>query len=125
MVRRLARNAGSARAPSVTYDTAYDVGETALCHRWRKITNKCTTYEGLLQCLRFVNAHINRTVSVDRKFSSALIDSYFILTKQLVLDNYDSHNRCKPDHEFREGNHPLRSHGPLHRFQRVLCDPNE
>ncbi len=64
IVRKLARNAGSVRAPSITYDTAYDVGETALCHRWRKITNKCTTFEGLLFCLRFVNAHMNKAVRV-------------------------------------------------------------
>ena len=63
IIRQLARNAGSSRAPSITYDTAYDVGETALCHRWRKITSKCTTYEGLLYSLRVVNAHMNKAVS--------------------------------------------------------------
>ena len=62
-VRWLARNSGSVRAPSITYDTAYEVGETTVCHHWRKRTMLCTTYEGLLHSLRVLDAHIVQAVS--------------------------------------------------------------
>ena len=62
LVKRLARNSGSLRAPSVTYDTSYEVGEAAVCHHWRKQTMSCTTFEGLLYSLRVLDAHINSAV---------------------------------------------------------------
>ncbi|KAL7553721.1 hypothetical protein ACHAWF_017049 [Thalassiosira exigua] len=63
-VRWLARHAGSARAPSVSYDTSYEVGEMSICHRWRKRTMACTTYEGLLYNLRFLDAHVDQAVAI-------------------------------------------------------------
>ncbi|KAL7535775.1 hypothetical protein ACHAXR_009233 [Thalassiosira sp. AJA248-18] len=63
IVKWLARNAGSVRAPSISYDTSYEVGETTVCHHWRKRTMACTTYESLLYSLRFLDAHIEKAVT--------------------------------------------------------------
>lgn len=63
IIKRLARNAGSIRAPSVTYDTKYEVGETNVCHQWRKRTLLSTTYEELLLSLRVLDAHMDKAVS--------------------------------------------------------------
>ena len=61
IVKCLARNA-SIRAPSVLYESHYEVGETTVCHRWRKRTAECSSYEGLLHCLKFLDAHIDKSV---------------------------------------------------------------
>ena len=61
-VKRLARNAGSARAPSVAYETSYEVGETTVCHHWRKKTLESTTFEDLALSFRFLDAHIDKGV---------------------------------------------------------------
>jgi len=63
-VKWLARNAGSVRAPSISYDTSYEVGETTVCHHWRKRTMACATYEGLLYSLRFLDAHLDKAVAM-------------------------------------------------------------
>jgi hypothetical protein len=63
LVKWLARNAGSVRAPSISYDTNYEVGETAVCHHWRERTMACRTYESLLHSLRFLDAHLDKAVS--------------------------------------------------------------
>lgn len=62
IVKCLARNAASIRAPSVLYESLYEVGETTVCHRWRKRTAECSSYEGLLHCLKFLDAHIDKSV---------------------------------------------------------------
>jgi len=62
IVKCLARNAASIRAPSVLYESHYEVGETTVCHRWRKRTAECSSYEGLLYCLKFLDAHIDKSV---------------------------------------------------------------
>jgi hypothetical protein len=62
IVKCLARNAASIRAPSVLYESLYEVGETTVCHRWRKKTAECSSYEGLLHCLKFLDAHIDKSV---------------------------------------------------------------
>ncbi len=63
IVKWLARKAGSARAPSISYETSFEVGETTVCHHWRKRTIACTTYEGLLHSLRVLDAHLDKAVS--------------------------------------------------------------
>jgi len=63
-VKRLGRNAGSVRAPSISYDTSYEVGETTICHYWRKRTSDCDTYEDLLYSLRFLDAHLDKPITV-------------------------------------------------------------
>lgn len=62
VVKRLGRNAGSTRAPSVSYNTSYEVGETSVCHHWRKRTLSCSTYEALVYNFRFLDAHIDKQV---------------------------------------------------------------
>lgn len=64
VVRCLGRRAGGVRAPSVSYDTSYEVGETAACHHWRKRTMACNTFEGLLYSLRFLDAHLDKAVTM-------------------------------------------------------------
>lgn len=71
VVKRLGRKAGSARAPFVAYETSYEVGETALCHYWRKKTMECVTFEDLVFCFRFLDSHIDKAVSgINRCMSS-------------------------------------------------------
>jgi len=60
VVKRLGRKAGSARAPFVAYETSYEVGETALCHYWRKKAMECVTFEDLVFCFRFLDSHIDK-----------------------------------------------------------------
>ncbi len=61
--KRLGRTAGSIRIPSLRYDSAYEVAETTHCHHWRKKTLECKTYEELIHCLRFLDAHLDNAVS--------------------------------------------------------------
>lgn len=63
-VKWLGRNSGSVRAPSITYDTAFEVGETTVRHRWRKRTLANTTYEGLLYSLKVLDTHMDTSVTV-------------------------------------------------------------
>lgn len=64
-IKHLARNAGSVRAPSISYDTAYEVGDTTTCHHWRKRTlEHCGTYEEMMCCLRVLDAHVDKAVSL-------------------------------------------------------------
>ncbi|KAL7471524.1 hypothetical protein ACHAXS_011820 [Conticribra weissflogii] len=60
VVKRLGRKAGSARAPFVAYDTSYEVGETTVCHYWRKKALECVTFEDLVFCFRFLDSHIDK-----------------------------------------------------------------
>ena len=62
--KRLGRNAGSIRIPTLKYDSAYEVAETTHCHHWRKKTIECSTYEELIHSLRFLDSHLDNGVSV-------------------------------------------------------------
>ena len=62
--RRLGRTAGSIRVPTLRYDSAYEVAETTHCHHWRKKTLECNTYEELIHSLRFLDAHLDNSVSI-------------------------------------------------------------
>jgi hypothetical protein len=62
--KRLGRNAGSIRVQTLRYDSAYEVAETSHCHHWRKKTLECNTYEELIHSLRFLDAHLDNSVSI-------------------------------------------------------------
>jgi hypothetical protein len=61
--KRLGRTAGSTRVPTLRYDSAYEVAETTHYHHWRKKTLECRTYEELVHSLRFLDAHLDNSVS--------------------------------------------------------------
>jgi hypothetical protein len=61
-MRRLARKAGAAAAPFVTYSAAHEVGQTALSHRWRKLTLECNSYEVLLLRIKSLESFLELSV---------------------------------------------------------------
>jgi hypothetical protein len=62
-VRHLARNAGGAFAPFVTYTQLYEVGQVSFAHVWRKRVVRCTSFEELLFLLRTLEAFLDHQVS--------------------------------------------------------------
>lgn len=73
-VRRLARRAGSVRAPFVMYSQAFEVGQASCYHIWRKQMLGCTNFEDLLLGMRtittFLDANaIKQGTTAARKFS--------------------------------------------------------
>jgi len=63
-IKKLGRNGGSSRAPCITYDSQFEVGETKVCHHWRKRTLACNSYEGLLHSLKVLEAHMDTQLAM-------------------------------------------------------------
>ena len=101
ILRRLSRNSGSIRAPSISYDTAYEVGETTVCHHWRKRTSECTTYEEMVHNLRLLDAHFDKAV---RFLAMMLFDTISVmevlidLTYHMILTSKTKGNLVRHQH---------------------------
>lgn len=63
-MRRLARKAGAAAAPFVTYAVTHEVGQTSLSHRWRKRTLECKSYEEILLRIKTLESFVETSVSL-------------------------------------------------------------
>jgi hypothetical protein len=72
-VKRLARNAGSVRAPFIAYETPFEVGESTTCHYWRTITLNGKTFEDFALSLKFFKEHIDQGV---REYAHSNYDLY-------------------------------------------------
>jgi hypothetical protein len=62
VMKRLGRNAGSAKAPHVAYNTSHEVGQLCWAHLWRKRTEKCSTFEDLIYQARVLESFLDRQV---------------------------------------------------------------
>ena len=99
VVRRVGRRAGGVRAPSLSYDTTYEVGETAVCHRWRKRTMACNTFEGLLHSFRFLDAHLDKMVRgamIDVQLAFVLQKVKYFFMQMYTAGDCLSYKHCKP-----------------------------
>eukprot|EP00977_Amphora_coffeiformis_P014601 scaffold4097_cov166-Amphora_coffeaeformis.AAC.58 len=73
-VRRLARRAGSVRAPFIMYSEAFEVGQASCYHIWRKQMLVCTNFEDLLLGMRIITTFLDaealkHATSAARKFA--------------------------------------------------------
>jgi hypothetical protein len=63
-MKRLARNAGTVKAPHVVYHTPHEVGQVSVGHMWRKNTEQCIGLEQLLLQIRIFESFLDRPVSL-------------------------------------------------------------
>jgi hypothetical protein len=63
-MKRLARNAGTVKAPHVVYHTPHEVGQVSVGHMWRKNTEQCIGLEPLLLQIRVFESFLDRPVSL-------------------------------------------------------------
>ena len=63
-VRHLARSAGIAFSPSLTYDTKHEVAQVSCAHIWRKRVYSCLMYEELLLLIRILESSLDREVRI-------------------------------------------------------------
>ena len=84
-IKRLARNAGSARAPFIAYDTSFEVGECTTCHQWRKSALKGATFEDFVLSLRVFDSHIDKGV---RRFAAYIGVSNTTLSYLLAFPSF-------------------------------------
>jgi hypothetical protein len=63
-MKRLARNAGTVKAPHVVYHTLHEVGQVSVGHMWRKNTEQCIGLEPLLLQIRIFESFLDRPVSL-------------------------------------------------------------
>jgi hypothetical protein len=61
-MKRLARNAGSVKAPHIAYHTSHEVGQVCGAYIWRKKTEDCDTYEDLIYQIRILESFLDRQV---------------------------------------------------------------
>lgn len=58
-IRRLGRKAGCVVAPFAVYSDAYEVGQAAVFHVWRKRVLSCESYEDLLLSIRVLESFLD------------------------------------------------------------------
>jgi PHD-finger len=61
-MKHLGRRAGTVLAPFVTYSKAYEVGQGAMCHLWRKACLDNNSLEGLLFQIRILRSYLEDDV---------------------------------------------------------------
>ena len=61
-MKRLARNAGSVRAPHLAYGTSHEVAQVCLAYTWRKRTEMCSSIEELILQIRVLESCLDRAV---------------------------------------------------------------
>jgi hypothetical protein len=74
VVRYLGRNAGCELCPFVSYSPGFEVGQSAVCHVWRKAVFECKNFEELLLHIKTMEGHLDNAVSANLCMLSQLFD---------------------------------------------------
>lgn len=76
-VKRLARNAGSVRAPLIAYETPFEVGESTTCNYWRTMTLNGSTFEDFMLSLKFFSEHLDKSVWLFLRCTAICYDTIY------------------------------------------------